>query len=53
MYMQLVGGPNGNSGIVEYCENYLWGLIAEPGWSDTDAAVVCKQLGFSEEGKDM
>ena len=38
--------PNSTSGIVEFCNNNLWGLIAEPGWSDNNAGVVCKQLGL-------
>ena len=41
-----MGGPNSTSGIVEFCNNNLWGLIAEPGWSDNNAGVVCKQLGL-------
>ena len=44
--VRLVGGPNSRSGIVEYCSNNLWGLIADPGWSDIDAEVICKQLGL-------
>ena len=44
--VRLVGGPNSTSGIVEFCNNNLWGLIAEPGWSDNNAGVVCKQLGL-------
>ena len=44
--VRLVGGPNTTGGIVEFCSNNLWGLIAEPGWSDDNAGVVCKQLGL-------
>ena len=39
-------GPNSTSGIVEFCNNNLWGLIAKPGWSDNNAGVICKQLGL-------
>ena len=45
--VRLVGGENETSGIVEVCENNLWGYIAAPGWNDKDAAVVCKQLGIA------
>ena len=50
--VRLVGGPNSTSGIVEFCNNNLWGLIAEPGWSDNNAGVICKQLGL-ERGECM
>ena len=49
--VRLIGGPNNSSGIVQVCSSSLWGLIAEPGWSDANAAVVCRQLQFSDEGK--
>ena len=48
--IRLIGGPNNSSGIVQICYNSLWGLIAEPGWSDANAAVVCRQLQLSDEG---
>ena len=48
--VRLVGGPDRTSGVVEVCQSNLWSLIAEPGWSDSNAAVVCKQLQFSDEG---
>lgn len=44
--MRLTGGSL-NSGIVEICHNNRWGLIAEPGWTDANAAVVCRQLRLS------
>lgn len=47
----MVGGPDNNSGVVEICSNSLWGLIAEPGWSDANAAVVCRRLQLSDEGR--
>ena len=38
------------SGIVEVCFNNLWGLISESGWSEQDAQVACRQLGYEPEG---
>ena len=33
------------------CFDNLWGLIEEEGWSDKDAEIVCKQLGYEVEGR--
>ncbi|XP_019860164.1 PREDICTED: deleted in malignant brain tumors 1 protein-like [Amphimedon queenslandica] len=33
-------------GRVEICVNEAWGTICSAGWSNTDANVVCKQLGY-------
>ena len=32
------------------CHDNLWGLVSEEGWTDTDAQVVCTQLGYESEG---
>ena len=48
--VQLVGGTTKNEGTVEVCFDNLWGLIEEAGWTDKDAEVVCKQLGYEVEG---
>ena len=37
-------------GTVEICFGNLWGLVADSGWTDVEASVVCKQLGFSSQG---
>ena len=46
-----MGGATDSKGTVEVCLGNLWGLVAESGWSLTDAQVVCSQLGFPLDGK--
>ena len=44
--IRLVGGASKYEGTIEICFGNLWGLIAETGWGDHDAQVVCRQLGY-------
>ena len=44
--LKLVGGSNDMEGTVEICFDDLWGLISDSNWGDTDAIVVCSQLGL-------
>ena len=38
-------------GIVEVCVNQSYStILLDSFWSDEDATVVCKQLGFSQYG---
>ena len=45
--LRLSGGNVINEGRIEICINNVWGTICDDYWSDTDANVACRKLGFS------
>ncbi|XP_073093187.1 neurotrypsin isoform X5 [Manis javanica] len=44
--IRLMDGENKKEGRVEVFINGQWGTICDDGWSDKDAAVICRQLGY-------
>nr|XP_044998478.1 neurotrypsin isoform X2 [Jaculus jaculus] len=44
--IRLMDGENKKEGRVEVSVNGQWGTICDDGWTDKDAVVVCRQLGY-------
>ena len=48
--LQLQDGSSEHVGRVEICIGGIWGTICDTMWDNSDATVVCRQLGFSDQG---
>ena len=49
--IRLVGGSVDYEGRVEICINGEYGTVCDDGFDDTDANVICGQLGYGNTGK--
>ena len=48
--IRLVGGSVADEGRVELCLNNAWGTICDDGFDERDANVICRQLGYPDQG---
>jgi len=44
--LRLVGGRTYREGRLEIRRNGIWGTICDDHFSDVDASVACRQLGY-------
>ena len=49
--IQIVGGSSANEGRIEICHSRTWSTVCDIGWDNTDAAVACRQAGYTGDGE--
>lgn len=45
--MRLTNGDTAYSGRIEVFYNGRWGILCEDGFTENNAKVVCRQLGYN------
>ena len=48
--VRIRDGTHPSNGRVDVCKNGIWGSVCFSGWSDNEAAVVCRHLGHDSNG---
>ena len=48
--IRLSGVSLANEGRVEICQSGEWKTVCDNNWSKNEARVVCRQLGYSDQG---
>ena len=48
--VRLAGGSLSNEGRVDICQSGEWKTVCDNNWSDNEARVVCRQLGYLTQG---
>ena len=43
--VRLMNGTT-REGRVEICYDGVWGSVCDSGWDNSDAVIVCQQMGF-------
>lgn len=51
--VRLVNGPDPYEGTVEVCNYHSWGQVLDQDWGNTEAQVICNQLGYNNTGIEL